>query len=54
MEFASSTMAAENRTRWIRVIANSSVVPGRPPKVMGRIKQNRIYSTLPREYRIVQ
>ena len=27
MNFASSTRAAENRTRWKRIIANSSVVP---------------------------
>ena len=39
MDFASSTRAAENRTRWKGVIANSSVVPRRPSKVMG---QNRI------------
>ena len=33
MDFASSTRAAENRTRWI--VANSSVVPGPRSKVMG-------------------
>ena len=35
MEFASSSRAAENRTRWKRIIANSSVVPRRPSKLMG-------------------
>ena len=35
MYFASSTRAAENRTRWKGVVANSSVVPRRPPKVVG-------------------
>ena len=35
MDFASSTRAAENRTRWKGIVANSSVVPRRPPKVMG-------------------
>ena len=35
IDFTSSTMAAENRTRWKRIVANSSVVPRRPPKVMG-------------------
>ena len=35
MDFASSTRAAENRPRWKEVVANSSVVPQRPPKVMG-------------------
>ena len=34
MDFASSTRAAENRTRWKRIVANSSVVPRRPSKVM--------------------
>ena len=35
MDFASSTRTAENRTRWKRIVANSSVVPQRPSKVMG-------------------
>ena len=35
MDFASSTRAAENRSRWNGIVANSSVVPRRPPKVMG-------------------
>ena len=35
MDFASSTRAAENRTRWKAVVENSSVVSRRPPKVMG-------------------
>ena len=35
MDFASSTRAAENRSRWKGIVANSSVVPRRPPKVMG-------------------
>ena len=39
MVFASSTRAAENRTRWKGIVANSSVVLRRPSKVMG---QNRI------------
>ena len=39
MDFASSTRAAENRTRWKGIVANSSVVPQRPSKVM---KSNRI------------
>ena len=34
MDFASSTRAAENRSRWKGIVANSSVVPRRPPKVM--------------------
>ena len=34
MDFASSTRAAENRTRWKGIVANSSVVPQRPSKVM--------------------
>ena len=41
MNFASSTRAAENRTRWKRIVANSSVVPRRPSKVM---EWNRIDS----------
>ena len=35
MDFASSTWAAENRTRWKGIVANSSVVPRRPSTVMG-------------------
>ena len=35
MDFASSTRAAENRTRWKGVV-NLSVVPRRPSKVMGQ------------------
>ena len=35
MDFASSTRAAENRSRWKGVVANSSVVPRRPSNVMG-------------------
>ena len=35
MDLASSTRAAENRLRWKGVVANSSVVPRRPSKVMG-------------------
>ena len=34
-DFASSTRAAENRSRWKGIVANSSVVPRRPSKVMG-------------------
>ena len=30
-----STRAAENRSRWKGIVANSPVVPRRPPKVMG-------------------
>ena len=35
MDFAGSTRAAENRTKWKEISANSSVVPRRPFKVMG-------------------
>ena len=35
MNFASSTRAAENRTRWKGIVVNLSVVPRRPSKVMG-------------------
>ena len=35
MDFASSTRAAENRTRWKGIVANSSVAPRRPSKVTG-------------------
>ena len=35
MDFASSTRAAENRSRWKGIVANSSVVPRRPFEVMG-------------------
>ena len=35
MDFASSTRIAENRTRWKGIVANSSLVPQQPSKVMG-------------------
>ena len=35
MDLASSTRAAKNRTRWTGIVANSSVVPRRPSKIMG-------------------
>ena len=35
MDFASSTRAAENRLRWKGIVADSSVVARRHPKVMG-------------------
>ena len=35
MDFASSTRVAENRSRWKGIVANSSVVPRRPAKVIG-------------------
>ena len=35
MDFASSTRAAENRTRWKAIVANSSVVPRRHSKIRG-------------------
>ena len=35
MNFASSTRATEERTRWTGIVANLSVVPQRPSKVMG-------------------
>ena len=38
MDFASSTRAPENRTKWKMIVANSSVVPRRPSKVMDRIE----------------
>ena len=35
MDFARSTRAAENRSGWKEIVANSSVVSRRPSKVMG-------------------
>ena len=35
MDFASSTRAAENRTRWKGIVSKSTVVPQRPSTVMG-------------------
>ena len=34
MDFVSSTRAAENRTKWKGIVANSSVVPQRPSPLM--------------------
>ena len=38
MNFASSTWAAENRTRWKVVVANSSVVPDDLPGLWDKIE----------------
>ena len=35
VDFASSTRAAEDRSRWKGIVVKSSVVPRRPHKVMG-------------------
>ena len=35
MDFASSTRAAEDRTRWEGIVVKLSVVPQQPHKVMG-------------------
>ena len=35
IDFASSTRAAEKRSRWKGIVVNSSMVPRRPSKVMG-------------------
>ena len=35
MDFANSTRAAEDRTRWKGIVVKSSVVPQRPHKAMG-------------------
>ena len=35
VDFASSAGAAGGGSRWKGIVANSSVVPRRPPKVMG-------------------
>ena len=35
MDFARSIRAVENRTRWKGIVANLSVVPRRPSKIMG-------------------
>ena len=35
MDFASSTRATEDKTRWKDIIVKSSVVPRQPRKVMG-------------------
>ena len=42
MDFASSTRAAENRTRWKGIVANSSVVSNHPPRLWDKTKLNRI------------
>ena len=35
MDFGSSTRTAESKSRWKGIVANSSVVPRQPSKVMG-------------------
>ena len=35
MDFASSTRAAEDRTRWKEIVVKSSVVPQQPHNIMG-------------------
>ena len=41
MDFASSTRAAEFRTRWKDIIAKSSLVSRRPSKVTKKQQQNK-------------
>ena len=38
MDFASSTRATENRSRWKGIVANSSVVPDDLPRLWDRIE----------------
>ena len=38
MDFDCSTWAAEDRTGWKRIVANSSVVPRQPPRLWDRIE----------------
>ena len=38
MNFASSTRAAEDRTRWKGIVVKSSVVPQGPRKIMGQFR----------------
>ena len=48
MDFASLTRAAESRARWKGIVANSSMVPRRPSKVMGQTRKNRaIFKLVP-------
>ena len=42
MDFASSTRAAENRTRWKGIVANSSVVPDDLPRLWDRIEKQKL------------
>ena len=42
IDFVSSTRAAENRTMWKGIVANSSVVPDDLPRLWDRI-ENRNY-----------
>ena len=42
MDFASTTRAAEDRTRWKGIVVKLSVVPQRARKVMDRIEQMHI------------
>ena len=35
LDFGKSQRAVENREEWRKIVANSSVVPQRPKKVMG-------------------
>ena len=44
MDFSSSNMAAENRTRWKVIVAKSSVVPQQPCKVRGQNRIEQIFS----------
>ena len=43
MDFASSTRAAENKSRWKGIVANSSVVPP-PPDDLPRLWDSIVYS----------
>ena len=49
MHFASSTRAAEHRTRWKGVVAKSSVVSKRPCNVMGETRLDLVQNVTHRK-----
>ena len=56
MVFASSTRAAENKSRWKGIVSNSSVVPRRPSKITSHLKspKNQILNEISSSMKISQ
>ena len=54
MDYASSTRAAEDRTRWKEIVVKSSLVPQRPHKVMGKTRLDPVRPAIPSSHRKIK
>ena len=54
MDYASSTRAAEDRTRWKEIVVKSSLVPQRPHKIMGYTRLDPVRPSIPSYHRKIK